>query len=347
MHFLRTLLLYLFIAAKALSISAQEVSVKLTIPDSVISGESFVLKVKIGKGNNSSFAKLQLEIPKAFKVDSFESDSGRYMQNDSQVKYLWDRMPIKDTLHISFKAQTDPDFSGSRSINGNFSFIHNEEKQNFQIPTQVVWVGPKQVASTDEPELVATDIASATIEPSIEDPPSETEIPIDEEISEILKEVEAEPVVEAEPEEEIEQPVTEPVVAIQEEISVPEAKPELLYVEEKSEPVKDSQNSPKQPIIKKERTADKAIIEFRVQLIASAVKVDILQLKSKYAISEEVHSERHNRLWKYTAGSHKSYGDAKRQIPTYRNDKGVKGAFVTAYVNGVRIAVADAIKQTK
>ena len=88
-------------------------------------------------------------------------------------------------------------------------------------------------------------------------------------------------------------------------------------------------------------------IEFRIQMVASASKMNIDQLKAKYHIYESVRVEMHNGLWKYTIGSYTSYGSAKGKLPMYQNEKGVVGAFITAYQGGQRISVGNAIKQTK
>ena len=88
-------------------------------------------------------------------------------------------------------------------------------------------------------------------------------------------------------------------------------------------------------------------IEFRIQMVASASKLNIDQLKAKYNVNESVRMEMHNGLWKYTIGSYSSYGSAKGKLPMYQNEKGVAGAFITAYQGGQRISVGSAIKQTK
>ncbi|MBL4657738.1 MAG: hypothetical protein JKX73_07035, partial [Flavobacteriales bacterium] len=314
--FIQKLFLSSFLILNVLSISAQDVTVKLIMPESVIAGEEFVIKVKIGKGNITSFAKLQLAMPEVFDVDSLESDSARFMTSETQAKYIWDRMPIKDTLLVAFKASADPGFSGAKGINGSFSFIVNEEKREVTVSTKAIKVLPLVEAST-EPEIAE----------SLEE---------DDEINRIMAEIEAEPVAEV---------VKEVVEKVEEkeEILSKEPEPQPVVAEKPVEKPK----ATSQPVAKEVVSAAKPIIEFRVQILASAVKVDIARLKTKYNLSETIRSEFHNGLWKYTVGTHPTYSDAKSKVPMYVSQKGVEGAFVTAYANGERIGVGEAIKQTK
>ncbi|MBL4754744.1 MAG: hypothetical protein JKY52_14265 [Flavobacteriales bacterium] len=273
----------------------QEVAVTLSAPDSAISGEAFEIAVAIAKGGNTSFAKLQLEIPASFEVDSLEGDSARYMSDNSRAKYIWDRMPGKDTLLVKFKITTAPTYSGVKGLNGLFAYIDEEKKKEIIIPTTIIKIKqPATIAAVPLKRQITTASASQLVSPD-----KKTTAPSPEK-----KETKA---------------VTKADVPVIQE------KPKTIVTP----------------------AAAASIIEFRIQIVASASKINIDQLKKKYNISETIRAETHNGLWKYTVRSYATYGDAKKDLPLFRNQKGVAGAFITGYHNGQRIAVRSAINQTK
>ena len=273
-------LILLLLSIAFLKLHGQEVSAKLIVPDSVLAGDNFEIAVRISKGTNTNFARVLLEMPPGFHVDSLDGDSARYTEDGSKVKYIWDRMPTKNELLVKFKITTDPDFSGMRGVNGHFAYILNEEKKEIAIATKTIKIQQPEspAVATEEPipEIEATEGTNTTV------------------VTSTLH------------------------VAMQEDAKQPPK------VTETSLP-----------------------IEFRIQMVASASKLNIDQLKAKHNISERVRAEMHNSLWKYTIGSYSSYGSAKGKLPMYQNEKGVVGAFVTAYQGGQRIGVGKAIKQTK
>ena len=286
------LVLFAFCAALN-SLQAQEVSVKLIAPDSVFAGEVFEITVQISKGSNTNFARVSLQMPPAFRVDSSVSDNARYLKNGSTVKYLWDRMPSKSELLVKFKITTEPDIYGMKGVNGTFTYIADTAKREITIPTKVIKIQQPEVASVEiketEPEIQEAEPITEKVETT---PPK-------------VKEVDETVTIEAE-------------TVIKEEI--------------------------KQPPVLKETIP---FIEFRVQIVASVSKMNIDKLKIKYTINESIRAEMHNGLWKYTVGSYGSYSAAKSELPMYQNEKGVVGAFITAYQGGERISVGNAIKQTK
>jgi len=83
---------------------------------------------------------------------------------------------------------------------------------------------------------------------------------------------------------------------------------------------------------------------FRVQVAAGSNQVAPSFFEEKYGISESVVVEEHDDLFKYVVGEFGSYRPAK----TFRIDlsysNGVNGPFVTAYNDGVRIHVKEALE---
>jgi len=84
-------------------------------------------------------------------------------------------------------------------------------------------------------------------------------------------------------------------------------------------------------------------IYFRIQLLASHEDLDVNTYFAKFRLILNVKKEIHEGLRKYTVGSFTSYKDATDYCSYLWSKTNIKDAFVTAYYNGRRIAVHDAI----
>ncbi|MFC2176299.1 hypothetical protein ACFLR1_04960 [Bacteroidota bacterium] len=87
----------------------------------------------------------------------------------------------------------------------------------------------------------------------------------------------------------------------------------------------------------------KAGLVYRVQLAAGPNKIDPSYFVTKYDVSDPVVIEEHDGLFKYVIGEFGSYRPAKTFSNELRDHNNVEGSFVTAYSNGKRIDVQEAL----
>ena len=81
-------------------------------------------------------------------------------------------------------------------------------------------------------------------------------------------------------------------------------------------------------------TADRVI--YKVQIAADAIPLSIEKLRQICPTDDIINNEVQNGIYRYTIGYFTNYDDAKSQAISLRG-RGVDGAFVVAYKNGVRI----------
>lgn len=94
------------------------------------------------------------------------------------------------------------------------------------------------------------------------------------------------------------------------------------------------------------KTPEVSGIYFRVQLMATSRPVAIESKFAKYKMGK-IYKENQNGLYKYTTGSFKNYADAREYIDQLAAATEFKQAFVTAYNNGKRISVREALNITR
>lgn len=83
-------------------------------------------------------------------------------------------------------------------------------------------------------------------------------------------------------------------------------------------------------------------IKYKVQIAALHNAVDAQVLANRYNINQPVETEMAEGFTKYVVGSHTEYKSARDARETIKN-KGVTGPFVTAYNNGKRVTVQEAL----
>lgn len=100
---------------------------------------------------------------------------------------------------------------------------------------------------------------------------------------------------------------------------------------------------PEKPVVQEK--ASPGVI-FKVQLLASVRPMNT----DKYFAGQNVGkigSEKHEGLYKYTTGNFKYYKDARAYIENLFLSTGIQEAFVTAYNNGNRISVKEALRLSR
>jgi len=87
-------------------------------------------------------------------------------------------------------------------------------------------------------------------------------------------------------------------------------------------------------------------VVFKVQIGAGRKKVDYVNFFKKLNIYEKITREYHEGWYKYTIGNYKEYKQARDKRNEVWQNTPIKGSFVTAYNNGIRITVQEALMIT-
>ncbi len=290
------------------------------------------------KSNLSGFAKVEENVPQGYTVIDLKSSGAVFSLNDQAVKYIWYDVPQTEETRVTYKLIPVVAMNGEEPIiNGSFSYLKGEETMNIPIGIGIEEMVAEETKATTEPEetesteveaetesegsanpagtvaggaVVAGSIAAATIEKK-ED--SEPEI-------EPEKVEEKEPVVK-------ETPVVEETIAEEK----PEPKPEKNAVDGNIVDVPMPETG----------------VYYRVQIAAGKNNVKREEFAKRYTFNEDLKLESIDGWFKYTTGHHQVYKAARddRTRITAKYQK-FKGPFVTAYNDGERITVQEALMIT-
>ena len=333
-------------------------------------GDIHTIRVSVSKKGIEGFSKIEEIVSMGAKVTALESQNAVFSSIKNKVKFIWMSVPTEETFSITYQidlstcSNKDP-----KTFKGQFSYLDNNVSKQVDILFGDEKVLANNTPPMDEPKLKAPEEE----ELEIEDIP--TEEPVEELAVVVVPEILEEPVkkedatVEAEPvkkEEPVVEPTPEPesiVVPTQEPpkeatkeaepIVVPE--PIIIKEEKAAEPVvvKKEKKAPTEPILAKKQVVSPDLdvakgVNYRVQIAAGKNVVDAQYFSSRHQWTQNFAIENHEGWVKYTTGSYAEY-KAARDSREGINAGGHKfmGPFVTAYNDGSRITVQEALMITK
>jgi hypothetical protein len=124
-----------------------------TIP---LSQKEFVVELLVKKQKINGFAKIQDDLPEGFTATAMETKGATFSFASQKVKFVWMSLPPSEEFKISYKITVDPGATGTKSIDGLFSFLDNSESKKYIIPTASIGLGgaatPEMAKENPKPE---------------------------------------------------------------------------------------------------------------------------------------------------------------------------------------------------
>ncbi len=270
-------------------------------------GTEYIVNLLVNKEDKKKFAKIEEIVPVGYTAVDIDNKDGIFTFKDQKAKFLWMNLPSESYYMVSYrlipKNDTRP---GLPLIHGKFSYLVDEKTISIDIVQKDV------------------DLASIT----------------DEQLQNILEELKTQPPallaeaeqketeIVAEPEKEEKPEVKEPAQQVKQKVTKPKAvktseykfKRDLAYVLE-----------------------PESGVYYRVQIAAGHKPVDIKHYFKQYKLDREVRKEYHEGWLKYSVGSFSVYKEARDYRVNIWNTTDIDDAFVSAYNNGERITVQEAL----
>ena len=273
-----------------------------------------IVNLLINKGDIDKFGKIQEQVPVGYNAISIKSKNSIFTFKNHIVKFMWMNMPSSPQFTVSYKLvpiNGIPD--QAFLIAGTFSYAENERTKIIDIAERNI-----DVSKFDTEKLVA------------EVTPQQTE----------TQETKTEEVVQ----ETTEQTQTELLAENKEEKTQvepeKETKQEIRNEQKQTEKIV-TQKVTKEPQVTSVPTPEQGVT-YRVQIAAGHKLVKSSYFK-KFNITDNVQTEIHQGWHKYTVGEFVKYKEARNYRIYIWNNTPINDAFVSAYNNGQRITVQEAL----
>lgn len=252
------------------------------------SNREIIVNITINKGAVTGFAKLQETLPVGFTATNIEASQGVFSFVDQKAKFLWMSLPAESTIKVSYKITVAPGITGVYYLNGEFSYVENDETKKSIIERQEINLdaSPALAQNNNQADMNSSNNIQAAINNNA------------------------------------------------------------------SNNQKTSTNAGRKAATKVNNGGGNNItnipapqtgINFRVQIAAGHAPVSTSYFKTTKGIEDYVNVEDHEGWKKYTIGGYAQYKEARDKREYVKTNNRVNGPFVTAYNNGVRITVQEAL----
>ena len=289
--------------------------------------------VEIDKSALDGFAKVEETIPAGYTAIDLKSSSAVFTSDGQTVKYVWYDIPQRETVTVIYKLLPVIALDGEKpEITGAFSYLKGDETQSIPITEE-------GFADLAEETTAAKDTSGAEVS----------------DVAALTGREEAEPEVEKTTAQEAE--TTEPETRV-EHVEPPKTETEATAQKEKPVDKKtDEAPAKEEESVTKKAYTDANIVDvpapekgvfYRVQIAAGKNNLKHDVFVKLYVFDEGFKLESIGGWFKYTTGHHTVYKQARndRVRITGKYDK-FKGPFVTAYNDGERITVQEALMITE
>lgn len=293
-----------------------------------ITPDRYMVTLRVIRSGYIGFAKISDMFSIDYGVSEGESDGAVTIAAQGKIKYVWFEVPEVDEFYVTYFLDSETFANSAPEVTGKLSIVENGDPKDLPIlnldAEEVLADNTKSLTTPAEEvieETTAVIETTQTVETIIEDPEE-----VEEEITEtVAEEVTPDLIAEEVPkviEETVEEETT--VAVVEEEPSIEEEEPSISNIPN-----------------------PETGVTYKVQILAAHTTIGRSYFKKRHKYSENFNIEHHEGWIKYTTGQHTEYKQARNSRERINNNYVLPGPFVTAYNDGERITVQEALMISK
>jgi len=138
-----------------------EVEITHDPPESMNPADEVVVTVNIDKSDVQGFAKFQITLGEGLSAEVVESGGASFTFNNGKAKFIWMALPKNDEFSLKYRIVSTGAASGKMAVDSRFSYIYDNERKNYDLPTHYVTIGTEGGAAEEE---MAEEVAPMTNE---------------------------------------------------------------------------------------------------------------------------------------------------------------------------------------
>lgn len=124
----------------------QEVNLYAKYPTEAKAGETINIEITVEKGNLSEFGRFVQELPAGFTA---ESKDKLFSFSENKVKFLWVTLPVNSSYTFAYSVNIPATFSGSCTLEGQFSYILDNERKTAMLPPYTIGIKPSSTPDSE------------------------------------------------------------------------------------------------------------------------------------------------------------------------------------------------------
>lgn len=295
---------------------------------------NFLVKVEVSNASNQGFVKIREAIPAGFEASESESAGAIVTIDKGALKYVWFDAPQSNNYSIVYRLTGG---MGDPLINGSFSYVENNAPKELGIINDgpIVRTTGNDVVEqpTTTPNNAATEAAAAAA--------AEAEREKQRKIADAKRAAEEAEAL-AQSQENERQRAAQAEKKRQDEIKRQQAETAAAQNSNTNTNTTATTNTTAQNSASTIPDPETGV-RYKVQIAAAHKVVDAKYFQSRHGFGEKFGIENHEGWVKYTTGSFDAYRGARDDRERIKSRYTFNGPFVTAYNDGVRITVQEAL----
>ncbi len=141
---------------------AQQVSIRISMPDKGTAGERIPVKVTIDKGDYTDFARFRQTLPTGFDVKPVETSNSDFTLKKGEINFIWLKLPSEKEITLVYDLIPDPHLRGVFQFGGLFSYIVNQERKEVEVPERSIQIIPSSGESAAAAPVTTQKAAAAS-----------------------------------------------------------------------------------------------------------------------------------------------------------------------------------------
>jgi len=122
------LIVFNLVAILIMNLFSGDITLAIDAPNEVVAGTEFTVSVTINKGETDGFARFQQTLPAGFTAEVIEASGSDFSFEFQKVKFFWLMLPKDEEVVVKYSVKVDENLSGDFEITGLFSYIDGEKK---------------------------------------------------------------------------------------------------------------------------------------------------------------------------------------------------------------------------
>lgn len=146
--------------------SLNEVTITNMAPAALNPGEKTLVEVTIDKASIQGFAKFEIVFPEGFIATPASTNGASFTFSDKRARFVWMTLPTEQVVTVSYYLESDPNFTGKYEVKGTFSYINDNQRVDFKVPSvQMMVQKTDAVAANPTTESNSTETTETTSTP--------------------------------------------------------------------------------------------------------------------------------------------------------------------------------------
>lgn len=135
--------------------TANNITIENIAPDNMPPGAPTLVEVMITKNEVQGFAKMEIVLPEGFVATPGETKGASFTFSDKKVRLVWMTLPTEPSFKVTYYLECPESMTGKYEARGSFSYINNNERIDYVIPTEHIFVS-KDAAVAQQSEAPST-----------------------------------------------------------------------------------------------------------------------------------------------------------------------------------------------